>query len=438
MRLWLVALVITVGSTAVGGLSRPTAADATPLPEVTATASGSAHTCAIVDGATVRCWGDNQSGQLGTGTTTPQGAPVEVVAVAPGTGALRTVTQVSAGRAHTCAVVGRDGVACWGNNSSGQLGDGSTSVRSTPVMVLDPAGGPSLAGAKSVVAGLHHSCALLSSSRVACWGNNTFGQLGDGTTTSSARAVIAVDDEGAPLSSIRQITSGAFHTCALTSSGSVHCWGNDFLGQRGDDVDLERISQLAAGAFHTCALLADDSVRCWGANTSAQLGNGTTTSSRTPVAVQAPGGRGQLGDVEELTAGFRHTCARTDDGAVHCWGDNMAGQLGQGSTREIRTVVTVVGPTGDGALASIERVAASGNHTCAVDEDGRASCWGANDAGQLGRPARVGTVPLVVPHELTEVKGVTGWPQPQLRAPHQRSGELLGRQRCGSARRQHH
>ena len=351
--------------------------------------AGAAHTCALTGGV-VRCWGSNAYGQLGNGTTTPSTTPVAVLATAGGA-PLTGVTSLTAGNYHTCARLSDGSVRCWGRNTSGQLGIGSTSSRSLPTTVK------SLSGATLVAGGASHTCARLSTGRLKCWGANTYGQLGDRTTTRRLTPVTVRSLSGA-----RAITAGAWHTCAIvSSSGLAKCWGRNNYGQLGDGSTSTRHSPVSvkwvsrarsidAGKYHTCAVVGSTGyVRCWGRNTYGQLGDGTTTRRLTRVSVKS------LRGATSVDAGTSHTCARLASGRAKCWGLGRSGQLGDGSTVRHLAATTVKG------LAGASRLAAGAAHTCALLVTGGASCWGSNGSGRLGdgttegRTRPVGTVGLV-------------------------------------------
>ena len=252
------------------------------LGDVSRISAGGSHTCAVLTDRTARCWGENWYGQLGNGASWPDTAfrspiPVEV-------DGLTSVARISAGVNHGCAVL-TDGTAhCWGNNSSGQLGDGKSTDSSIPVRVA------TLAGAVSIAAGGRHTCAMLTDGTARCWGANSDGQLGNGTTQSSALATVVIGSAVKPVSALTGVVS------------------------------------LSAGSDHTCATLADGTARCWGGNSDGQLGDGTTTSSLLPAVVS------ELTDVARIAAGYSHTCASRSDGSTFCWGNNVYGQLGNGTT----------------------------------------------------------------------------------------------------------
>jgi len=269
---------------------------------------------------------------------------------------------------HTCAVTTAGGVKCWGDNRYGQLGDGTTTNRPT---AEDVDGLTS--GVVAVAAGDSHTCALTTTGGLKCWGRDLRGELGDGTTT---QRLTAVDVAGLS-SPIAAIATGAAHTCAVTTEGGAKCWGDNAVGQLGDGTKIQRqtavdvsgltsgVVAVAAGSLHTCALTADGGVKCWGDNQEGKVGDGTTTRRLTAV------------DVSGLTNGvaaIAGTCALTRAGGVKCWGP---GVLGNGATW--LTPLDIAGLT-----SGVAAIAEGGGHKCALTVGGGVKCWGLNTSGQVG------------------------------------------------------
>jgi alpha-tubulin suppressor-like RCC1 family protein len=334
-------------------------------------ASGFFHTCAVTTAGALQCWGSNAYGQLGDGTTTSRTTPVTVSGLSSG------AVAIAAGEYHTCALTVAGAVKCWGANTSGQLGDGTTVNRYTPVTVSGLS-----SGVVAVVAGRSHTCALTTAGAVWCWGKNYDGQLGDGTFT-YRNTPVAVSGLS---SGVAAIAAGDGHTCALTTAGAVLCWGRNVSGQLGDGTTMGRLTPvavsglnsavvaIATGSSHSCALTTTGAVRCWGYNYYGQLGDGTTMGRLTPVAVS-----GLSNTVEAIATGSSHNCALTTAGAVRCWGYNYYGQLGDGTTMDRLTLVAV-----SGLSNTVAAIATGYAHSCALTTAGALRCWGRNFEGQLG------------------------------------------------------
>lgn len=313
---------------------------------------------------------------------------------APGRSAVADdVAAISSGYRHNCVLTSSSGIKCWGDNSSGQLGDGTTSDRRLPVDV------PSLMSGIAVVdGGDSHTCAVTTEGQVKCWGRNELGQLGIGTNSdlfgSNPNPLDTCANElcEEPLSNIVDVSTGDSHTCALTEDATVKCWGLNDHGQLGggtllstntpiDVVGLDvDIVAVEAGAFHTCALTVNGGVKCWGKNGEGQLGDGRECLTDCPTPVDVVG----LGSgVAMVMAAGLHTCAVTTGGGVQCWGFNFDGQLGNGS--EDFTITTPVQVTGlDSGVVSIAANGIFRGHACALLTTGGVKCWGDNAYGQLG------------------------------------------------------
>jgi alpha-tubulin suppressor-like RCC1 family protein len=332
---------------------------------------GGGHTCGLTAGGAAYCWGNNQSGQLGDGTSGTSALRTRPVAVQ---GGLR-FSSLSAGEGHNCGIASGGAMHCWGANFAGQLGDGTTNtLRTGPVAVL---GGLSLA---ALSAGAAHTCGVTTHGVAYCWGSNFAGQLGDGTTTDRPTPVAVLGGL-----SFAAVSAGEAHTCGVTTNGAAYCWGRNYGGQLGDSTTAPyraspvlvsggiTFAAVSAGQDHTCARTSGGVVYCWGGNHAGALGDGTTNTLRTsPVAV--------LGGLTFATvsAGGLHTCGVTTGGAAYCWGDNGTGQLGDGTTSRRTSPVRIQGGL------EFASVSAAQAHTCGVTPRGAAYCWGANQYGQLG------------------------------------------------------
>ena len=353
-----------------------------------AIAAGGESSCAVTSAGGPVCWGSNWFGQLGDNTSRTSRFPP-----APVTGLSSGVTAIAAGEYYYCALTSGGAVRCWGANLSGQLGDGSTVDRLTPVTVSGLG-----SGATAIAVGYYHACALTSSGAVLCWGNNDDGQLGSNTTTSRSTPVAV-----SGLGSVVAIAAGGFHTCAITSSGGVKCWGQNFRGQLGDNSTVDSrtpvavsglangVKAISAGLAHTCALTTVGGALCWGSNASGQMGDNsaTPTPRPSPVAVN-----GMSSGVTAIAAGRNHTCAIASTLAF-CWGANARGQLGDGTTTQRLTPAAVNG-LGSGVTAISVATHLTSFHTCALMNSGALQCWGDNFLGQLGNGS--GTIsPVVLP-----------------------------------------
>ena len=330
-----------------------------PLTGIVDIAAGNYHTCAaLVDGRAV-CWGTNAAGELGTGATSGTEVAVRPVFVSnpEGTGALTGVASVSAGWYRSCAVLTSGEARCWGNGASGALGNGQFSASSLPVTVLDSDGLSPLDDVTQIVTGLQHSCALLEDGQVRCWGDNTSGTVGDGTFQTKLGAQPPCRTRRAPAHSPRSPRSAATwkHTCARTIDGHAVCCGArspssssstrpgwcpnaDGTG-RFDDV-----ASVAAGDLHSCLVTTAGGSACWGAGSRGQLGHGPThlAQSPRPVTVLLSPGETPVAGAAQVTAGYSGSCVALADGGARCWGSG--GKVGDGTTVDRSFATPVVSP----------------------------------------------------------------------------------------------
>lgn len=325
---------------------------------------GSAHSCALSTSGGVKCWG--QGGVLGDGTSTPRLTPVDVIGLQSG------VLALAVGFGHNCVIVTGGGVKCWGPNYG-----------LTPVDVVALG-----AAATAVDAGRNQGCALLLGGAVKCWGDNEFGQIGDGSTEQRLSAV----QVSGLTSGITAISSGWFHNCGVTSAGGVKCWGLNGHGQLGDGSTVNRstpvdvvglgsgIRTVVAGLTHTCAITVSGAVKCWGTDfydgTGTILGDGSERGRTVPGDIPA-----LSSGVAELALGGFHSCARLTSGEMKCWGTNYLGPIGDNSEITRPKPVTVAGLTSGVQAIGVGH---SNGHSCAVVSGGAAKCWGDNAFAMIG------------------------------------------------------
>jgi alpha-tubulin suppressor-like RCC1 family protein len=395
--------VVVTTSAILGALVLPAPSQAAP--SIVRMAAGTTQTCALLSTGGVQCWGGDDVGQLGDGQLSEpssciQSDPYNIYGSIPcrftpaDVVGISGVTQLSTLGTTTCAVLG-GGVKCWGDNSSGALGDGTYNDSSTPVDVVGLSSGVS-----SVAATMHHSCAVLVSGGVKCWGDNSDGALGDGTTTSSPTPIDVVGLAGPAAA----VSVSHFVSCAVLMSGSVQCWGrNVYMGlgnggpytSPGDPCDpplncsltpvdvlglVGPVTAISGSRYGACVVVADGRVECWGANYYGSLGNGTSSVRDGHIAdgataVEAVG----ISNAVQVATDLFHTCALLATGDVKCWGLNYFGELGDGTTVDSLVPVDVAG-----LPPNVVSITVGLYHTCAVLSTGAAKCWGHNDARQLG------------------------------------------------------
>jgi len=387
--------------------------------------AGARHTCAILDNASLKCWGKNEKGQLGYGNTNYLGDTSgemgdNLTVVDLGTG--RTATAISAGNEHTCAILDNASVKCWGEGDNGRLGYGNTNdlgdasgEMGDNLPVVDLGTGRT---ATAISVGYEHTCAILDNASVKCWGKGGSGRLGYGNTNDIGNASgemgdnLLVVDLGTGRTATA-ISTGWYHTCAILDNDSVKCWGEnskgqlgygntndlgDASGEMGDNltvVDLgtgRTATAISAGSEHTCAILDNASLKCWGEGNYGQLGYGNTNDlgndsdemgDNLPV-VDLGTGR----TATAIGAGSQHTCVILDNASVKCWGNASEGQIGSGNAVVIGNGSNEMGdnlPVVDlGTGRTATAIFTNYWHTCALMDNSSVKCWGYNSNGHLG------------------------------------------------------
>ena len=373
--------------------------------------AGSLHTCAVTRSGQVFCWGLNDRAQLGSfeaggGGFSPRPVPVGGVPTdfrfrQVSAGGLGVRGQAQGSESHTCGVTRRHRAVCWGANDSGQLGDGTNVDLFTPEREVS--GGHRFLG---VSAGGRHTCGVTLAGQVLYWGSNSSGQLGDGNSPTPSTVAIPPT---LPRQRYLAVSAGELHTCALSASHEIFCWGRNAFGQLGigttEADDFPNIvagfySAVSAGFDHTCAVeFASRAVVCWGRNDDGELGIGDNSGPETcfgipcsTVPLVIPG----ASRFRSVSAGWNHTCAVTTDNRAFCWGSNVLGQLGVSPVKGLFLSPFPVVPlsvtfTTPGPFPMTRRltlpvavVTTGFVHTCAVAVSGGAFCWGANDFGMVG------------------------------------------------------
>ncbi len=364
-------------------------------------------TCALDLTNNVYCWGaakfDNTIAKSLIPVAVSRGAmPADV-----------TASSISIGGSHACLIGSDNKAYCWGSNSSGQLGDGTTTTSSTPVAVAQGAI-PAGVTFKSISVGSSFTCALGSNDKAYCWGDNTYAQFGNNTTTASYTPV-AVSRGAMPIGSTFKSIAAAEngYVCGIGSNDKAYCWGFNSNGQLGNNSTGTAYTPVAVAqgampagttfksittnSYHTCGIGSNDKAYCWGSNSSGQLGDNTTTQRLTPVAV-AQGAMPAGSTFKGIAAGQLHSCGIGSNNMLYCWGDNTYGQLGDSTqTQRLTPVATSQGSIPAGV--TFDSIKAGYSHTCVLGSDSNIYCWGADDSAQLGdgamTPSR--SVPVTVP-----------------------------------------
>lgn len=407
------------------------ATQSSALTNVTHTAigirAGEAHSCALLDNSQIKCWGGNWQGQLGYGDNqnrADQSGEMGTALPYVDLGGQYSASAIAVGDEHTCALLDDGQVKCWGDNYYGELGLGDTNNRGdypgemgTALPTVNLGTGRF---AKQLVAGGYHTCVLLDTNQVKCWGQNTFGQLGLGNTNHRGDNPNEMGDNlpvvnlGSGRTALA-ITAGYAHTCAILDNYQLKCWGYNSNGQlglgdtnhRGDNAgemgdslpvvkvrnNANQVSAVSAGFGHTCAITrSDNALKCWGYNALGELGLGDT--------IQRGDNAGEMADAlpyvslgtgrkaASIGAAYYHTCVLLDNKATKCFGYNYDGELGKGNTaalgdnpNEMGDALTAI-DLGTGRAASA--ISTRAEHTCAILDNGQVKCWGYNEFGRLG------------------------------------------------------
>lgn len=353
----------------------------TGINDATSVSAGVGHTCVLTERNEVLCWGYLQLEQE-DGTYFSQ-RPVKI----PG---ISNVAEISAAEDYTCALHRSGQISCWGKNFVGTLGRGFYTDQTvySPSLVKD------ISNAVSISSKSNRSCAVLSSGKIKCWGDNRHGQLGDGKLSYSTVPVEVKNISNAVSVAVGGEYFVGEHSCALLSTDEIYCWGSNYYGQIGNgefgvpgwsipvqvDLGFSDVESITAGAVHACALRSIGTIYCWGGNGEAQIGSMNTFDSVT-LPTQVSG----ISDASSIDAGDTHTCAVHSDGTVSCWGSNYFGQLGNGTSGVDKISYQPVKVHG---LTDVTGVTAGLFHSCALHINGTVSCWGWNAAGQLGNGIR--------------------------------------------------
>lgn len=344
-------------------------------------AAGSGYTCGLDAAGVISCWGTNGLGQLGDDSRESHATPRPIFGA-------RRYRQIAGGGGHVCAVGLNDRAYCWGWNGTGQLGDGTRADRLRPTAVL---GGLTF---RRLAAGAYHTCGIAMDDRMYCWGHNKQGQLGDATAEPFRLQPVAVT--GGHL--FRVVTAGLSHSCGIDLDARAFCWGHGKSGELGNGAlqiwrtpravsgghlfrDISAGLAAQSGDYHfTCAVATDNRAYCWGGNIDGQLGDGTTTRRLQPALV-----KGGL-RLATVRAGMGYACGVTTAGAAWCWGRDDAAQLGNGGpltgSASRSTPVAVSGGL------TFQAIRTGWFHACALTTDDRAYCWG---SGMLGNGTETGS-----------------------------------------------
>jgi len=359
--------------------SQPTPLQVPLAQAATSVSAGWAHSCAVLADGSSACWGGNQFGQLGNGGQALASCADGTAVCSNGPVAVSGATQwtrVAGGFLYTCGIDSAGAAHCWGAGRRGQLGDGNQATSTVPTNVS----GALVFGALAAATGGDLMCGIGTGGALHCWGTGYFGQPGNGSVAQLAIVPYRVS----PNQSFTALAVGEVHACALDGAGAAFCWGANGVGQVGDGTLADRTvpvaalggrsyTQIVAGLAHTCALDGSGVAFCWGA--SGQIGR----TSAGAVDQATPGAVAGTQRFVQIAAGGSHTCGIDNLGQTWCWGDNSRSQFGDGSVASSQVPVRIAG------MPAFAQITAGGGHTCGVTAAGAVWCWGADTYGQTGR-----------------------------------------------------
>jgi prepilin-type N-terminal cleavage/methylation domain-containing protein len=390
---------------------------------------GDDHSCGIGSNNRIYCWGANWAGQGGTGATSPSYNKTATVVATGAIPAGVTIKSIAAGSLHTCALGSNGRVYCWGYGADGAIGNGAFSNATSPALVSTGAipGGVTI---ESIKASNGFTCGLGSNGKVYCWGDNYLGQLGDNTTTNRNTPVAVLAGAVPGGVTLKNLTVGAYHSCATASDNNVYCWGFNAMGQLGSGNTTDSkipvkllsgeipggttLTSLEAGWYFTCGIGSNDLTYCWGDNSYQEIGNSSVSSGTSPMAVTGVSLPSDT-KISQLSGGVSYMCGLTKaSGTTYCWGDNMSGQLGIGITNNKNAPVAVSRGSMPGGV-TVQKVSTSNFHSCLLGSDGKTYCWGYGLRSELGNGTDgMSNVPVTVvqgaiPGGVTATDVVTGW-----------------------------
>jgi alpha-tubulin suppressor-like RCC1 family protein len=380
-------------------------------------ATDSQHTCALMATGDVRCWGDGHYGELGYNSRRDVGDdPARRVETAGNVPVGGKVTAITTGENYTCALLTTGRVRCWGWGDTALGYNNLDNVGDSPRRSIQKAGNVPIGGKVTAIsAGAWHACALLTTGHVRCWGLGELGELGHNTRHSvgDGSGDLSIKQAGnVPVGGkVTAIATGDFHTCALLTTGRVRCWGQGDLGELGygkshnvgdgaGDLTIKqagnvpvggKVTAISAGGDDTCALLTTGRVRCWGWNFEGELGHDNPVSigdGHGHPSIKEAGNVPVGGKVTAISVSRYHTCAVLTTSAIRCWGASNYGQLGHDSLDNIgdgRGSDLSIRQAGDLPVGGrVRAISAGGQGTCAVLTTGAVRCWGRNHQGELG------------------------------------------------------